>query len=119
MLRNTESTALIAELEWAVMIKMEDKSYHELINECSRDLCLDSHKCTVDCHARNCENSWHAEKLIKAGWIKQKIGTWKLHSNGSGTCSECHFTQLNVWDYDSQQRYCGCCGAKMKGCTVE
>ncbi len=43
---------------------MEDKSYHELINECSRDLCLQSTRCDKDCHALNCETSWHAENLI-------------------------------------------------------
>jgi hypothetical protein len=40
-------------------------------------------------------------------------GTWTLRSDGSGTCSECGFTQKNVWDYDNQQRFCGVCGAKM------
>ena len=38
---------------------------------------------------------------------------WKLHSDGSGTCSHCNFTQTNVWDYDNTQHYCGVCGAKM------
>ena len=38
---------------------------------------------------------------------------WKLHKNGDGTCSRCHFTQLNVWDYDNWQKYCGHCGAHM------
>ena len=42
-------------------------------------------------------------------------GTWTLRSDGSGTCSECGFTQKNVWDYDNQQRFCGVCGAKMDG----
>ena len=43
------------------------------------------------------------------------VGEWKLHSNGSGTCSQCHFTQKNVWDYDNWQNFCGVCGARMKG----
>ena len=47
--------------------------------------------------------------------VPVKHGRWKLHSNGSGTCDQCHFTQCNVWDYDSWQRYCGVCGAKMDG----
>ena len=42
-----------------------------------------------------------------------KHGRWELRNDGSGTCSECHFTQKNVWDYDSHQNYCGVCGAKM------
>lgn len=40
---------------------------------------------------------------------------WKLHKDGSGTCSQCNFTQRDVWDYDSHQRFCGVCGAKMDG----
>lgn len=43
-----------------------------------------------------------------------KYGRWRLEKNGKGTCDQCHFTQLNVWDYDNWQRYCGCCGAKME-----
>lgn len=42
-----------------------------------------------------------------------KHGTWKLHSNGSGTCDQCHFTQRAVYDQDSWQRFCGVCGARM------
>ena len=38
---------------------------------------------------------------------------WKLHKNGDGTCSRCHFTQTCVWDYDNWQKYCGHCGAHM------
>ena len=45
--------------------------------------------------------------------LKEKQGKWKLNKDGSGTCSECHFTQKNVWDYDNYQNYCGHCGAKM------
>lgn len=40
--------------------------------------------------------------------------TWTLNKTGSGTCSNCHFTQANVWDYDSYQQYCGVCGARME-----
>ena len=39
--------------------------------------------------------------------------TWKLNTDGSGTCSNCHFTQQAVWDDDHWQRYCGVCGALM------
>ena len=42
------------------------------------------------------------------------VGEWKLHNDGSGTCSRCHFKQRNVWDYDSHQQFCGVCGARMK-----
>ena len=46
-------------------------------------------------------------------------GRWKLLDSGNGTCSECHFTQKNVWDYDGWQSYCGVCGAKMDGGQTE
>lgn len=39
--------------------------------------------------------------------------TWTLNKTGTGTCSNCHFTQANVWDHDNYQQYCGVCGAKM------
>ena len=43
----------------------------------------------------------------------QKVGKWKLHKDGSGTCDQCNFTQCSVWDQDNYQTYCGHCGAKM------
>lgn len=42
-------------------------------------------------------------------------GKWTLHTDGSGTCSECGTIQKNVWDYNSWQNYCGHCGARMDG----
>ena len=54
-----------------------------------------------------------ADHLIANGVTVQKHGRWKLNKSGSGTCSECHRTQNDVWDYDTWQRYCGSCGAKM------
>lgn len=42
-----------------------------------------------------------------------KHGEWKLHPDGSGTCSCCNRTQKFVWDYDNAQNFCGHCGAKM------
>ncbi len=42
-------------------------------------------------------------------------GEWLFHDDGSGTCTACHRAQKAVWDDDHHQRYCGCCGAKMKG----
>ena len=86
---------------------MEDKSYHELINECSRDLCLQSDTCKADCHGLNCENSWHAECLIKAGWIKQQTGTWKLYSSTMMECSNCK-KHVPYHRY----KYCPHCGSK-------
>lgn len=91
---------------------MEDKSYHELINECSRDLCLYSDRCTKDCHKLNCETSWHAENLIKAGWVKRKECTKEectigLHLGHQYYCSNCG--ELTYVD-----RYCASCGARVK-----
>lgn len=42
-------------------------------------------------------------------------GHWTLHTDGSGTCSECGTTQKNIWDCDRWQNYCGHCGARMDG----
>ena len=56
-----------------------------------------------------------AEQFFSAGYRKQSEGEWKLHKDGSGTCSECHFIQKDIWDYDHYQHFCGHCGAKMKG----
>ena len=53
------------------------------------------------------------DHLIANGVTFQKHGAWKLNDDGSGTCSECGRTQRGVWDYDSYQQFCGCCGAKM------
>ena len=54
-----------------------------------------------------------AGNLYSNGFRKQREGKWKFNRDGSGTCSECHFTQRGVWDYDNWQNYCGVCGAKM------
>lgn len=44
-----------------------------------------------------------------------KRGEWKLHPDGSGTCSCCNSTQKSVWDFDNAQNFCGHCGADMRG----
>ena len=59
------------------------------------------------------ENEYIREGLFDAGYVKQSVGKWKFHKDGSGTCSECHTTQKNIWDYDNWQNFCGHCGAKM------
>lgn len=77
--------------------------------------------CGSDCE--NCEfykmklcyDNYLANRLYNAGYRKQSEGEWKLHKDGSGTCSECHFIQKDIWDYDHYQHFCGHCGAKMKG----
>lgn len=45
---------------------------------------------------------------------ERKKGKWILHKDGSGTCDQCRFTQIAVWDYDGWQNFCGHCGAKME-----
>ena len=59
------------------------------------------------------EAAYTADHLLANGVEIKKCGWWELHNDGSGTCSECHFTQKCVWDYDNHQEYCGVCGAKM------
>ena len=51
--------------------------------------------------------------------VEVRHGRWTLHTDGSGTCSECGTTQKNVWDCDRWQNYCGHCGAKMDGKVTE
>lgn len=53
------------------------------------------------------------DSIPTADVVEVKRGKWKLNRDGSGTCSECHFTQRDVWNYDNWQNYCGVCGAKM------
>ena len=50
----------------------------------------------------------------KADVVEVKRGEWKLHPDGSGTCSCCNRTQKSVWDYDNAQNFCGHCGADMR-----
>ena len=47
--------------------------------------------------------------------VEVEHGEWKLHPDGSGTCSCCNRTQKFVWDYDNAQNFCGHCGAKNVG----
>ena len=42
-------------------------------------------------------------------------GRWEFNKDGSGTCNQCHRTQVAVWDMDTWQNFCGHCGAKMEG----
>lgn len=53
--------------------------------------------------------------LPAADVVAVRHGRWQLDKNGRGTCDQCHFTQRAVWDQDKWQRYCGVCGAEMKG----
>jgi hypothetical protein len=92
-------------------------SREKQIEEMAKDLCdieCKGMKCNI-CDSYGCEYRMQAEALYNAGYRKQKEGEWKLHKDGSGTCSECHFIQKDIWDYDHYQHFCGHCGAKMKG----
>ena len=44
---------------------------------------------------------------------------WQLNKDGSGTCSNCHRTQGEVWDMDTWQNFCGHCGADMREVEYE
>ena len=68
-----------------------------------------------DLNDNRCQEKLIADHLVSKGYRKQSEGVWKFNRDGSGTCSECHFTQRGVWDYDNHQNFCGVCGAKMKG----
>lgn len=75
-----------------------------------------------DCiHERVCVIKAFPDAFENTEWSKEPCdhfeskseGEWKFHKDGSGTCSECHITQKNIWDYDNWQNFCGHCGAKM------
>jgi hypothetical protein len=53
------------------------------------------------------------KRIKSAPAVGARKGKWRLLNYGKGTCSQCNFTQSNVWDYESEQRYCGVCGAEM------
>lgn len=62
------------------------------------------------------QSHFHADvvEMLEKCHRKQSEGEWILHYDGSGTCTVCNRKQKAVWDDDSFQRYCGCCGVKMK-----
>ena len=49
---------------------MNENFSPELVNECARGLCLQSDHCTADCYKVNCEKTWGAIELLRAGWVK-------------------------------------------------
>ena len=55
-----------------------------------------------------------ADMLVNNGVILQKKGYWIFQKRSIyATCSVCNKSQAYVYDQDTYQRYCGCCGAKM------
>ena len=73
----------------------------------------------VPCVGSNDNNYKDLDEVLNdaptADVVEVRHGRWTLHTDGSGTCSECGTTQKNVWDCDRWQNYCGHCGAKMDG----
>jgi hypothetical protein len=57
---------------------------------------------------------WIDQIVRSEGYGKPRKGTWTFNRDGSGTCSECHFTQRGVYDQDHHQHFCGVCGADMR-----
>lgn len=55
-----------------------------------------------------------ADLLVNNGVILQKKGHW-IFKDGSiyATCSVCNKSQAYIYDQDTYQKYCGCCGARM------
>lgn len=55
-----------------------------------------------------------ADLLVNNGVILQKKGHW-IFKDGSiyAICSVCNKSQAYVYDQDTYQKYCGCCGARM------
>jgi hypothetical protein len=86
----------------------EDNFSEELINELSRDMCFRKDSCTVNsrCFELNCETTWLAVALLRAGWVKQKEATRGLHLGNNYYCSNCG--KLAAMD-----NYCSNCGAKV------
>ena len=59
-----------------------------------------SHKVIADLAAADLKLERHGHWIFKEGSIY-------------ATCSACNRSQAYVYDQDTYQRYCGCCGAKM------
>ena len=80
---------------------MKEYISKELMNEVLDDLCV--------------VNSVYNElNDIPVADVREVVyANWKLHRNGSGTCSHCRRTSRAVYDDDGWQNYCGHCGAIM------
>lgn len=55
------------------------------------------------------------ERPVPADVRRILSARWILLRNGDGICSACGFRQMHVWGQDYWQRFCGYCGAEMKG----
>ena len=88
----------------------------ELVNECSKDLCLYSDRCAGRCYERNCETSWHAYQLLRRGWIKPSLN--ELNTKGEAgkrgmvsICPTCGATSENLqWNTSTDECHCTKCG---------
>ena len=97
--------------------QIEKKAVEEMTKHCAyyhNGNCKNTHPFVEECDLM-CDMFGTFANLDKAGYRKQVEGVWTFNQDGSGTCSNCHFTQKGVWDYDNHQHFCGVCGAKMKG----
>lgn len=56
----------------------------------------------------------HLDRQPTIDAVPARYGKWNLNRDGSGTCNQCHFTQMAVWDMDGWQNFCGVCGADMR-----
>lgn len=83
------------------MTKKFDKNYGDTTIKGIRDI---FNMCV------NCVNQTPTADVVEV-----KRGKWKLHLDGSGTCSCCNKAQESVWDYNNKQNFCKHCGADMRG----
>ena len=96
------------------MFNFGQNHWEKNITEMATAMCKNYGGCNQCMFYPSCDVRSHALRVYDDGWRKQIEAEWTLNRDGSGTCSNCHFTQRGVYDQDSYQRYCGCCGTKMK-----
>ena len=91
------------------MAKALTKYEYSLCERLPKDKCL----LTSAIHAQvSCDYCKIAEFLYNAGYRKQSEGEWEyIATHDCFSCSICKF------DSDVTMKYCGGCGAKMKGCA--
>lgn len=94
MIKCTNTTEALKQIEWYALMKQRNYGQSLLTLDEIVGILLD---------------------IPAADVIEARHGKWKFHTDGSGTCDQCHHTALNVWDYDSWQNFCGHCGADMRG----
>ena len=89
-----------------------------LIQDIEQSKANNNHNNSIAYQTHNAEHKKFIKMVLDqptADVVEVKRGEWKLHPDGSGTCSCCNRTQKSVWDYDNAQNFCGHCGADMRG----